>query len=898
VSDTSIPYEGNPAGLVDALDALVHDQPEQAVVVAAQGLDSSTDPTERALYGWGLARARHEVGDIAAACAAYEQAVADARTGGDAAVVARVRTSQALALADAGDVTLALAVLDEAADLVAPDGRQRVLNQRCLVLYYAGRLPEALACADEARALAVAHGDVLTEGRVAVNRGIVHLQMGELDRAQADFERARSVAEADHQELMRCVVEHNLALVHARRGDFARALGAFARAVDGLDALAAPARTLANLERDRAECLLLAGFPAEAAARAGRAEDLAVACGNVTTAAECALLAAQAHLRARAGPAGAQAARRARAAFAAAGRAGWEVCADFLALEAELEAELSAGSGASGPATPDRAARGALAEDLRRFGREPEALQVQVIGALLDLRRDRLDDAVAQLARAGPARRRGPLDLRVRAWHADALVHLAAGRRAEARHAIECGMRVIEEHVALLAAPDIRAAVAAQGARLAGLGLALAREGGDAADVFHWADRWRAGTLTLLALQGTGDDVITGLLSDLRSVTTSSWHVEPGSREAASLDRRAAGLQRAVTDRSRSIPGDAPVRPATDAAAVRAALGPRRLVEYAVLDGSLLAIVVRPDAEPRVVELGPADHLDQEIVFVSAALRRLAMAAGPAAAADAIGHVEAGLADLDRRLVEPLDTGGAPLVVVPAHHLHDLAWSGLPSLRSRAVTVAPSAAAWMAAGGERVHPALPRLGVITGPGLEEADGEAHDVARQWASAADAGVAGEGAAPVAAASTVAEGLALVERVDVLHIAAHGRFCAENPTLSSITLADGELTVYDLARVPAVPPVVVLAACSLGRAARFGDEVVGFAHALLGLGARAVVAPVLAVPDAATRPIMVALHRELRAGTAPADALAAARSGIDPGNAAEVLAACAFTCLGTR
>jgi CHAT domain-containing protein len=94
------------------------------------------------------------------------------------------------------------------------------------------------------------------------------------------------------------------------------------------------------------------------------------------------------------------------------------------------------------------------------------------------------------------------------------------------------------------------------------------------------------------------------------------------------------------------------------------------------------------------------------------------------------------------------------------------------------------------------------------------------------------------------------------------------------------------------------VVVLAACSLARAARFGDEVVGFAHALLGLGARDVVAPVLAVPDAATRSVMVALHRGLQAGTDPARALAAARTGIDPGNPAEVLAACAFTCLGTR
>ena len=133
--------------------------------------------------------------------------------------------------------------------------------------------------------------------------------------------------------------------------------------------------------------------------------------------------------------------------------------------------------------------------------------------------------------------------------------------------------------------------------------------------------------------------------------------------------------------------------------------------------------------------------------------------------------------------------------------------------------------------------------------------------------------------------------------MLHVAAHGSLRADNPAFSSLELADGPLTVYDLDQLQAVPDLVVLPACDVARAGRIGDELVGVAHTLLGQGVRAVIAPVLPVPDRATARLMCALHRHLADGDDPATALAAAGAGLDLDRPADRLAAAAFVCLGS-
>ena len=141
--------------------------------------------------------------------------------------------------------------------------------------------------------------------------------------------------------------------------------------------------------------------------------------------------------------------------------------------------------------------------------------------------------------------------------------------------------------------------------------------------------------------------------------------------------------------------------------------------------------------------------------------------------------------------------------------------------------------------------------------------------------------------------------MLEGADVAHVASHGVFRADSPMYSSLRLADGPMCIHDLEGLRSLPTCVVLTACDAGRSAVLaGDELMGTAAALIGLGVGTVIAPVLPVSDAAAARFAIELHRRLAAGDAPAAALgalsAAARRSTDHAMAA---AAAAFQCMGT-
>ena len=197
--------------------------------------------------------------------------------------------------------------------------------------------------------------------------------------------------------------------------------------------------------------------------------------------------------------------------------------------------------------------------------------------------------------------------------------------------------------------------------------------------------------------------------------------------------------------------------------------------------------------------------------------------------------------------------------------------------------MAPSATIWLgAAGSERRRRATAGTALVAGPDLPGAEDEVRGLSALYP---DAEVL---VGPEADSARV---LAALERADLVHLAAHGRFRADSPLFSSVRLFDGPLTIYDLERLGRAPSTVVLSACDAGAVAvKAGDELLGTAAAMIGLGVRWVIAPVMAVPDAATAPLMLALHRRLREGDTPAAALAHAAVA-SPG-----LAAATFVCVG--
>jgi CHAT domain-containing protein len=272
-------------------------------------------------------------------------------------------------------------------------------------------------------------------------------------------------------------------------------------------------------------------------------------------------------------------------------------------------------------------------------------------------------------------------------------------------------------------------------------------------------------------------------------------------------------------------------------------------------------------------------------------LRRLVHRFGsPESLERAARQADAEARALDELLLRPLaSTLDRPLVVVPTTVLHALPWSLLPSRVGQPTSVAPSAAWWQRAAGAGIETTPgtgpSRVVLVAGPDLPEAGPEVADLGRLYRHAVSL------TGPHATVDAVT---AALDGADLAHVAAHGTFRADQPLLSALLLADGPITVYDLERLRRAPRCMVLASCDAGLAqVRPGDELMGLAAALFAQGTAALVAPLFPVPDAATRPTMLALHQAMHAGASPAAALAAA-SAADTG--LDRFTAAAFACLG--
>src|SRR5207245_3380678 len=118
------------------------------------------------------------------------------------------------------------------------------------------------------------------------------------------------------------------------------------------------------------------------------------------------------------------------------------------------------------------------------------------------------------------------------------------------------------------------------------------------------------------------------------------------------------------------------------------------------------------------------------------------------------------------------------------------------------------------------------------PGVAEADGEVRDVARIH----------RGARVLLGAEATADAVASgLNGAELGHIVAHGNFRFDNPLFSSLQLADGHLTVYDLELLDRAPRLLVLSACESGvHQVRPGDELMGLAAALFSVGSATLIA----------------------------------------------------------
>lgn len=799
---------------------------------------------------------------------------------------AEARMSLALVLAHLGKGAPALRQADLAAGVLRGADAARLSMQRALILQHLARFDEALDGYRRALNVFRRSKDKLWETRVLCNRGVLLTNQGQFRAAEADLLRALDLCAELNFEFGAGLVQHNLGYLAGRKGDVVVALEWYDRAAERYEA-AGVARS--ELLLDRGELLLSVRLVAEARRAAEQVVDELARDRMALRLPEARLMLSHAALFEGDLATARTVAEQARRAFNGQGRPGWAA----LAAYASLRAAWAGGDRSAKALGTARRAATALEET----GWAIAALDARVLAARIALDLGRVEVARRELASASRARHRGPVELRSRAWHAQALLCLNRGQQARAVTALRSGMDALEEHRAALGATELRAHLSGHGVELAALGLGLALADEDAERVFEWTERWRAGAMRLRRVRPPADPVLAAMTADLRrAVQEREQAALTGRKDAPALLKRQGELEDAVRERALRSPGAAggggraPRCTTTELAEV---LGDRALIEIGESDGGLHAVVVTSEGAT-LRSLSGAAEVGDELEAMHFALRRLARNRGSTESLGAtlasVGHAAT---RLDSLLLEPLtnDLADRPLVIVPTGRLHATPWSLLPTCLGRPVVVSPGAALWHAAARAPVESGRGSAVVlVAGPDLPYAAAEVATLGRRYKGAVRL---------TGTRATVKDVLHALDGADLAHVAAHGRFRTDNPLFSCLVMADGPLTVYDLESLRRPPRVLLLSACQSGvSSVQPGDELMGLAAALLSLGTRTLIASVIDVPDEQTTELMLGVHRRLKRGASPAVALCEAQGEtIGYGDTRAIAASAGFICFGS-
>ena len=834
------------------------------------------ESASRAARAAGLASL--QLRDLAAAVVSLRWAIAAARRAGSERLEAEARMSLAATLMVGGSPRRAIAEVEAALRGLDGLAAARARVQRATIFQAVGRFDEALVEFRAAIPVLRRENDVEWHSRALNNRSVLFTTRRAFAAAEADLVAAEALCAGNGLELPAAYAKQNLGCLKAGQGEVVAALDLFDAAGSDYQRLGVQ---VGSLLVDRGELLLSVRLVAEARDAAREAVSVLRQQQRRAEVPAAQLLLSTAELLAGNASGALLAAEQSAREFARLGRHSGQALARYAQLQAQLETAPSLVSAG-------RVRR--LAVELAQAGWAVPSLEARVLAGRLALVRGRTADAKRDLTEASRARRSGPADVRARAWLAEALLRAADGRRQSAGRALAAGLRIVEDYQATLGATELRAHVSVHRGALARLGVRMAIEDRSARQALTWAERSRVSGLLIRPPRPPNDGVLASALADLRTTMKEIEDRLGAGRGTGDLVQRQVRLERQVADRQRRLPPtdrSATMRPAS-LADIGAELGGRALVEYIDLDGTLHAVTV-VDGVARLTTLGPVEVIRDRIAHLTFALQRLAQTRTARSTASTLSVLQTIGEGFDLTLLSPLAglIGDRPLVLIPTGVLQSLPWSVLPSCSGRPITVAPSATAWSVAA-RRLPPAAPgTVVVVAGPGLPGARAEAETVAALYSGAT---LLVDDHATVNALS-VASGAALV------HVAAHGQLRSDNPLFSSLLMADGPLTVYDLDRLAVAPHHVILAACNSARMhALAGDEVLGFAAALLVQGTRSLVAPVLPVPDSATVSMMDRYHRRLLLGDTPSVALAAAQQAAASDGPAARATAAAFVCLG--
>lgn len=733
--------------------------------------------------------------------------------------------------------------------LAARERVAEVANNRAIVLTHQGRVGEALRALHFAAGLWAEAGLTLPHAQTLSNLGDAHLSLGQYMEGLRAFEQARALSAPLDAVAHKGILQRKTADAYLALNLYPEALDAYRAAVALLEQ-AGMADHHARALWGQGLALAALDQPADAAEALDRSGALFAAAGNTPMLSSVML--EQAALQAAQGDrAGALARAREAASLVAGGQAPVQALYAALRLSDLL--------------LPDTAAA------------EPHLLEAQQLAAGLGLPiiNYRLESRLGHLRQA-------------------------QGRPDEAEAHLLAALRQLETLRGSLALEALRTSFlrdkAAAYADL--LQLYLARD--DAATAFALAERAKSRTLVdlvsgLLSPRAAAGPELTerhqALQADL-SAAYNKFLDSPPEGEWAALRERVRRLEGELSQLRLRVPAAAVGADQFASALPVAALSESlpdglSLVAYHSLGDEILAFVLRPDQVRVVRSLTTVPVVQQILQRLNAQWDRFR--AGADFAQRHLAQLEQSaqrlLGALYAELVAPLEPllaahPAAQLAFVPHGLLHSVPFHALYDghhylLDRFAVSYAPSATV-LALAQQRPRRA-PRRAVIVG--LPDAlIPAAAEEARMVAAELEA--AGVDVSTLAEAQATPASLAALEPgVDVLHLACHGLFRADNPMFSALKLHAGWLTAADALQLPVQDALVVLSACESGRGTVVvGDEVIGLPRAFLGAGAASVLVSLWLVPDATTAALMAHWYAALRAGQGRAEALRAAQQAV--------------------
>lgn len=102
----------------------------------------------------------------------------------------------------------------------------------------------------------------------------------------------------------------------------------------------------------------------------------------------------------------------------------------------------------------------------------------------------------------------------------------------------------------------------------------------------------------------------------------------------------------------------------------------------------------------------------------------------------------------------------------------------------------------------------------------------------------------------------------EKAEYIHIACHGEFIKDDVSSSALLLSDGNATVEEMLDLRLRSKLVVLSACETGISEnRSGDELIGFARALLYAGTPSVILSLWNAYDESTSKLMISFYDKI-------------------------------------